>query len=367
MKPDKRGFLHPIINRELCVECKLCQTVCPLNEEKTQLSGEPVAYAAYTLDQENHWNSSSGGIFSLLASEILHQDGAVYGAAFSGAFRVEHRRVTEDIRPLQTSKYVQSRIGDTFLQVEQDIRNGKKVLFSGTPCQIGGLYSYLHRRKVDTENLLTVDLICHGVPSPLLWEKHIETISEGRTPVFVNFRDKRLSWGDFSLTCQFDDGSEYSVVAGKDAYMQGFFSNMTLRESCYDCQFKTKSRLSDLTLADYWRVEKHDPDMRNRNGTSAVIIHSQKGQSYFDSVASKVNRKRIPLSSILPGNLTMIQSVAPHPRKELFWQRAIEQRYDRFEDIITKMLVPTTAETINLWIVKLKRLGKRILKKCSVR
>ena len=363
MKPDERGFLHPVINRELCVECKLCQKACPLNEEKARCSGDPAAYAAYSLDRRNQWNSSSGGIFSLLATEILHQGGAVYGAAFSDDFLVEHRRATENIRPLQTSKYVQSRIGDTFFQVELDIRDGKDVLFSGTPCQVEGLYSYLHQRNVDLEKLLTVDLICHGVPSPLLWEKHLETISKGRIPVFANFRDKRLSWGGFSLTCQFDDGSEYSVAAGKDAYMQGFFANMTLRESCYNCKFKTKSRVSDITLADYWRVEKHDPDMHNKNGTSAVIIHSQKGQDYFDLVASKVNRKKIPLSSIIPGNLSMIQSAAPHPRKELFWKRAIEQYYDRFEDIIAEMLVPTTTERIKLWVVRIKRLGKRVLKK----
>lgn len=363
MKPDERGFLQPVINYDLCVGCKLCQKTCPLNTADMKSAGDPIAYAAYSLNDENHRNSSSGGIFSLLASEILREGGTVYGAAFSEDLRVEHKRITKDIRPLQTSKYVQSRIGDMFSCVEQDIRNGKKVLFSGTPCQIGGLYSYLRQKKIDTGNLLTVDLICHGVPSPLLWEKHLNSISSGRKPVFANFRDKRLSWGGFCLTCRFDDGTEYSVEAGQDAYMQGFFANMTLRESCYTCQFKSVSRLADITLADYWGVEKYNPEMLDKNGTSAVLIHSPKGQHYFDLLRQQIKSEKVPISSILAGNKSMVQSVIPHPRRNMFWQQVIQQQFECFEGIIVRLLVPTVTEKINLWIVKLKRIGKRILKK----
>ena len=363
MKPDDRGFLQPVINYDLCVGCKLCQKSCPLNTTDIKCSNDPIAYAAFSLNDGNHRNSSSGGIFSLLASEILREGGIVYGAAFTEDLRVEHKRITNDIRPLQTSKYVQSRIGNMFPCVEQDIRNGKKVLFSGTPCQIGGLYSYLHQKKIDTGNLLTVDLICHGVPSPLLWEKHLNSISCGRKPVFVNFRDKRLSWGGYCLTCQFDNGTEYSVEAGRDAYMQGFFANMTLRESCYACQFKSVSRMADITLADYWGVEKYNPEMMDRNGTSAVLIHSPKGQYYFDLLKKQIKSKKVPVSSILAGNKPMVQSVIPHPRKNMFWQQVIQQQFECYEDIIVRLLVPTMTEKINLWVVKLKRIGKRILKK----
>lgn len=362
MKPDERGFLQPVIHEDLCVGCKLCQKVCPLNMANTTCSETPVAYAAYSLDNKNHQNSSSGGIFSLLAAEVLKESGAVYGAAFIDGFCVAHRRTTKDIRPLQTSKYVQSRIGEAFRLAEKDVQQGKKVLFSGTPCQIGGLYNYLIQRRVDTENLLTVDLICHGVPSPLLWNNHLNSISNGRKPVSVNFRDKRLSWGGFCLTCRFDDGSEYSVEAGKDSYMKGFFANMTLRESCYSCQFKKESRRADITLADYWGVEKYNPEMADQNGTSAVVIHSSKGQRYMNMIQEQIKSEKVPLPSILAGNHTMIQSVHPHPRKELFWQQAIRQRFDKFEDIVDELLVPTTKERINLWIVKLKRIGKRMLK-----
>ena len=363
MKPDERGFLQPVIRNDLCVDCKLCQKVCPLNMTDTACSDIPVAYAAYCLDDENHRNSSSGGIFSLLAREVLREGGAVYGAAFTDDFCVAHKRTTDDIRPLQTSKYVQSSIGEAFRLAEQDIRQGKKVLFSGTPCQIGGLYSYLAQRRIDAENLLTVDLICHGVPSPRLWEKHLDRISKGRRPVFANFRDKRLSWGGFCLTCRFDDGSEYSVEAGKDSYMKGFFANMTLRESCYSCQFKTESRMADITLADYWGVEKYNPDMVNQNGTSAVVIHSSKGQRYMNSIQEQIKSEKVPLPSILAGNHTMIQSVRPHPRRDIFWQQAIQQQYDGFESILDELLMSTPREKINLWIVKLKRIGKKILKK----
>ena len=363
MKPDDRGFLQPVINYDLCIGCKLCQKCCPLNSEPYKNDIESVSYAAYSLNDDNLRNSSSGGIFSLLASVIIREGGAVYGAAFNEEFQVEHTRITNDIRPLQTSKYVQSKIGDMFSRVEKDILNGQRVLFSGTPCQIGGLYSYLLTKRINITNLLTVDLICHGVPSPLLWEKHLNSISCARKPVFVNFRDKRLSWGDFSLSCSFDNDTEYSVKAGQDVYMQGFFANMTLRESCYQCQFKCVSRSADITLADYWGVEKHNPGMVSKNGTSAVIIHSPKGQCYFEKLINLIKYEKVPLSSIIAGNKTMVQSVVPHPRKNLFWQEAIEQNYNSYEDIIVRLLKPTMKEKTNLWIVKLKRIGKRILKK----
>ncbi len=363
MKADVKGFLKPVINYDICIGCKLCQKTCPLNSESQKCDCEPKAYAAYSLNDENHKNSSSGGVFSLFASEILQEGGTVYGAAFNQDFFVEHIRITNDVKPLQTSKYVQSRIGDMFIGVEQDIRNGQKVLFSGTPCQIGGLYSYLQQKRIDTSNLLTIDLICHGVPSPLLWEKHLKHISCEKKPVFVNFRDKRMSWGGFNITCRFDNGSEYSLPAGQDPYMQGFFANMTLRESCYNCQFKSVSRKSDITLADYWGVEEHTPSMVDRNGTSAVIIHSPKGQVYFDTIRKQLKFEIVPINSIISGNKTMVQSVIPHPRKNMFWQLAIQQQFNDYEEIVLKLLEPTLMERLNMLVVKIKRVGKKILKK----
>ena len=135
----------------------------------------------------------------------------------------------------------------------------------------------------------------------------MNSISCGRKPVFANFRDKRLSWGGFCLTCRFDDGTEYSVEAGKDAYMQGFFANMTLRESCYTCQFKSVSCMADITLADYWGVEKYNPEMLDKNGTSAVLIHSPKGQHYFDLLRQQIKSEKVPISSILTDTSTSSQ------------------------------------------------------------
>ena len=174
----------------------------------------------------------------------------------------------------------------------------------------------------------------------------MNSISSGRKPVFANFRDKRSSWGDFSLTCRFDNGTEYSVEAGQDAYMQGYFANMTLRESCYTCQFKSVSRLADITLADYWGVEKYTPEMLDSNGTSAVMVHTLKGQQLFSKIKGQMRSEEVSLDSILAYNKPMVQSVVPHPRKEQFCKQAIEQEFNFYENLIAQLLKPTLSEKI---------------------
>ena len=369
MKCDYKGFLRPIINRNLCVGCGLCQKACPLNCVTVPLDEKTVAYAAFSLDSSVHYNSSSGGIFTLLSTEVInYNNGAVYGAAFNDSYNVIHTRSTTDVRIFQTSKYVQSRIGDSFLKVEDDLRNNMTVLFSGTPCQTAGLKKYLDVKGVDTRKLMLVDIICHGVPSPLLWEKHVKNVSGERIPVFISFRDKRNSWGGYNFTCRFSDGTEYSVVANMDSYMKGFSSNMILRDSCYSCQYKTISRVADITLADYWGVENHDPDMKTRNGTSAVIIHSANGLELFSSVSSKMKKKEIELTSVIDGNSAMVKSVCPHPRTQMFWTLGNEQNYDHFEDIIDTLMKPTIGERFNRNIVSLKRKIKRTIKPiCNIK
>ena len=362
MKSDERGFLVPIINYDLCIGCKLCQRVCPLNSPELKTEEKTKAYAAYANENKLRLSSSSGGLFSCFADCIISNNGAVYGAVFSEEWEVIHGRTTDDFSKMRTSKYVQSRIGDIFCRVQKDLESNMSVLFTGTPCQVAGLNSYLKQKGIDTNNLFTVDIICHGVPSPMLWKKHLYNISNGKRIKNINFRDKRFSWGGFSLTVSFDDLTEYSKVAGEDGYMRGFFANMTLRNSCYACKFKSIMRESDITIADYWGVEKYDPDIMNEKGTSAVIIHSDKGRRLFENIKEKITAKEVDLEHILRKNMTMVESVKAHSRADLFWQKGAETDFCDFEKNIDELLKLTAFEKVNGIIVKIKRTLKKILK-----
>lgn len=363
MRADAEGFLYPQIDETLCVDCGLCRSVCPVNSQPQSANAGKRAYAARNKDDSVRASSSSGGLFALLAQQTLRQNGAVYGATFDETFRLVHQRTETDFAPMQTSKYVQSCIGDAFLQVEQDLNSEKAVLFTGTPCQVAGLHNYLKQKKTNTENLYLVDLICHGVPSPLVWEQYLQSISSGKTVKAVNFRDKSHSWGGFSLAVSFSDGTRYKALANEDAYFKGFFANMTLRPSCHACAQKTADRVSDLTLADCWGIDHFLPEMNDHKGTSAVIPHTEKGFAFLQSFSQGVEIREVPFKKVLRYNRAMIQSAVSHPRRSSFFRL--------FEDgaavgpSIEQMLKPTFKERLKKVEVSIKRFGKKLLGKNS--
>ena len=360
MQPDAEGFLYPVIDEALCVDCGLCQTVCPVNQQPTR-GGDKKAYAAKNRDDAVRANSSSGGLFALLAQQVLRQNGAVYGAAFDETFRLVHQRTQTDYVPMQTSKYVQSCIGDTYLQVQQDLKDEKPVLFTGTPCQVAGLHNYLKQKRIDTEKLYLVDLICHGVPSPLVWEKYLQSISSGRTVTSVNFRDKSHSWSGFSLAVNFADGTQYKELANEDAYFRGFFANMILRPSCHACAQKNVDRVSDLTIADCWGIDHFLPEMNDKKGTSAIITHTEKGTQLLQSVSDLLQVQEVPVEKVLRYNLAMTESAVSHPRRENFF--ALLQNGEEVAFAIEQMLKPTLKERLKRVEVAIKRIGRKILKR----
>lgn len=360
MRSDAEGFLYPTINEALCVDCGLCRTVCPVNQQHT-VGGDKKAYAAKNRDDAVRANSSSGGLFALLAQQILSQNGVVYGAAFDESFRLVHQRTQTDFAPMQTSKYVQSRIGEAFLHVEQDLDDKKPVLFTGTPCQVAGLHNYLKQKRIDTENLYLVDLICHGVPSPLVWEKYLQSISDGKTVTSVNFRDKSHSWSGFSLAVSFTDGTQYKVLANEDAYFRGFFANMILRPSCHACAQKKVDRVSDLTIADCWGVDHFLPEMNDKKGTSAIISHTEKGAQLLQSISDLAQIREVPVEKVLQYNLAMTESARPHPRRESFF--ALLQNGGEVALAIEQMLMPTFKERLKKVEVTIKRFGRKLLKR----
>lgn len=363
MQQDNEGFLYPKIDTAKCINCNLCKTVCPVNHRNPQQSNPADVLAMISKDDVTRANSSSGGVFALLANQIIAQNGVVYGAGFNENFSVEHMRTETDIGPLQTSKYVQSRMGDILQQVDTDLRNHRLVLFSGTPCQVAGLHRYLTAKHTDCSKLFLVDLICHGVPSPLIWENYLKELSSGKQIASVNFRDKSISWGGFSLKVAFQDGSTYKKAASQDPYMQGFFANLTLRPSCYHCAQKTINRVSDLTLADCWGVDQFAPEIDDKKGVSAVIVHTKKGQELLKQIKDQTQVYPISLQHIFQYNKPINESVAPHPRRSRFFVLLRRKENNDISNTIEAVLKPTVSDHIVLAIVKLKRFGKKLLKK----
>ena len=251
MVKDEKGFKYPVIDQPKCVNCHLCEKTCPIINKKI-VDNEPKAYSCYNKNNEVRSKSSSGGIFTLIASKILEKNGVVFGASFNNKFMVEHIYVEkeEELYKIRGSKYLQSIIGDSYKQAKKFLEEGRYVLFTGTPCQIEGLLSYLNK---DYENLITQDIICHGVPSPKVWNKYLEyrEKEDGEIPLEINFRSKENGWKNYNLKFRYN-GHEYKNNQNTDKYMQAFLKNVSLRESCYNCSFKKINRLSDITLADFW-------------------------------------------------------------------------------------------------------------------
>ena len=264
MVENAEGFLFPHIDNSKCVSCGLCEKACPvLNPIPIHKTQEDVkVYALIHRDEDVRSHSSSGGAFSAIAEYVLEQGGVVFGAAFDEKFDVCHICVdkAEELYKLRGSKYVQSRIGDTYRQAKEKLQQGRLVFFTGTACQTSGLLGYLGR---DYENLITQDLICHGVPSPLAWRKYIRLSQRrAKSPVeHIFFRDKKFGWHNWHVNFRFRSGESRYLDQRSDMMVSAFLTGSCSRKSCYDCPFKQKYRLADITLADYWGIEKIAPEL----------------------------------------------------------------------------------------------------------
>lgn len=319
MVEDTQGFMYPSVNKIECINCGLCEKVCPVANVMSKQQNI-LAYAAYA-DDNIRMKSSSGGLFTLLAEKILDENGVVFGAAFDNDFLVHHISIEskDELFKLQGSKYLQSQIENTYVQVENHLKNERKVLFTGTACQIAGLKNFLGK---EYEQLYTVDVLCHGVPSPKLWQHYLKyqenCYNSQVTQVF--FRSKKFGWRKFSLQLQFNNSSIYEEVYEKDMYMKLFLSNICLRPSCHDCKYKKMNRPSDITIGDSWGIEKYMPEMDDDKGTSVVLIHSQKGKELFDSCKNEMLFKEAEVDQILPPHADSRKSVAIHSRRSKFFK-----------------------------------------------
>lgn len=321
MTEDTEGFLYPSINKEQCVDCGLCEKVCPIIQiGNTNRDNEFVtAYIAYQRDEAIRRDSSSGGIFSVLADWVIDRGGVVFGAAFDENYMVHHISVTNkrELCLLRGSKYTQSRIENTYREVRHYLEIGRIVLFSGTGCQIAGLRNYLRK---EYSNLILIDVLCHGVPTPKLWKLYLSEQEKSYASAIttVDFRSKDTGWKNYSVQLGFANHQVYQQEHSHDAYFRLFLSNICLRPSCYNCRFKEFPRGSDITLGDCWGVEKHSPEMDDDMGTSVVIVNSEKGKVIREKIANSCIWKTLELNKILPINADSRKSVTAHWNRPKF-------------------------------------------------
>lgn len=327
MEEDDKGFRYPKIDSKKCIDCGLCKRVCPVLKN-TMLKTETKAYACYNLNEQERKDSSSGGIFILLAKEVLRRNGVVFGAAFDDNFVVKHIKITteKDLVKLMGSKYVQSTIGTTYREVKDFLNKGVTVLYTGTPCQIEGLKSFLGK---DYPQLYTQDIICHGVPSPKVWEKYraYRIKKDKETPTKISFRNKDQGWILYNMKF-FYNQKTYCKNQTQDLFLRTFLRNICLRDSCYHCHFKKKSRISDITLADYWGVQHIHKDFFDNKGTSLVLVNSVKGKELFDAIRKQMVCIETNFEQALQYNSAMISSVKPDKNKDFFFEDLDKLEFD---------------------------------------
>lgn len=358
MKPDEEGFLYPVTNAAECIACGLCEKICPviqsINNRKTGTVLD--AFGGNTKDERLRENSSSGGSFGMLAKSFFADSGVVVGAAFSDDFySVRHICIEtkDELYRLQGSKYLQSEINDTYKKVKDFLRQGRKVLFTGTPCQVAGLKAYLGNEYA---NLFTQDVICHGTPSPMIWKKYVqyrESVSGGAVQR-MSFRHKKYGWKTYSVFFEFSNNTEYVKKLSVDPYMQVFLRNIDLRPSCYDCAFRNGVSGSDITLADYWGVQNENPELDDDKGTSLIIIHTQKGVEMFQKIQSEVNCKSVDFEKAIKHNPSYYESVHLPEKRESFFEEVQNEEID----VVMRKYIPTISI-----IQKAKNTIKRIIKK----
>lgn len=319
MQMDNEGFLYPQVDISKCVDCHLCEKVCPvINQYDTRTPLK--VYAAKNSDDEVRRLSSSGGIFTILAEQAISTGGVVFGACWDDEWNIKHdyAECKDDLAKFRSSKYLQSRIGDTYLKAEQFLKAGRKVMFTGTPCQIAGLKHFLRK---EYDNLLAVEVICHSVPSPGVWQQYLtgklQTLGWNKSDIrHISFRSKATGWKGYSFMIENKDGNVFSELGSKNAFMRGFLADLYTRPSCQVCPAKQLKSGSDITLGDFWGIDSLMPEIDDDKGVSAIIINTEKGRKALHSVDDLIPSS---WSDICVNNPALVKSAKASENKEHFF------------------------------------------------
>ena len=350
---DNEGFLYPQVDISKCVDCHLCEKVCPvINQYDTRTPLN--VYAAKNSDDEVRHQSSSGGIFTLLAEQTIKDGGVVFGACWDKDWNVKHDYIDNisDLQKFRSSKYLQSVIGDNYLKTEQFLRIGRKVMFTGTPCQIAGLKHFLRK---EYDNLLAVEIICHSVPSPGVWQQYLttrlHTLKWNKSDIRnISFRDKKTGWKTYSFVIENKDGNIFTELSSRNAFMRGFLADLYTRPSCHACPAKQLKSGSDLTLGDFWGIESLMPEIDDDKGVSAIIVNTERGHQLLKSIGD-FEFKEVSWSFLCDKNSALMESVLEPSQRKYFFDndgKSFEQKVKKYcsQPISFKFLVLYMAKRI---------------------
>lgn len=352
MTENQEGFLYPEIDSSKCIECSLCVRSCPICSQLPIPVQETIAYAAYTKSSELRKESSSGGIFSELALAVLEQGGVVFGVAYSEQFEVNHICVesADELYRLRGAKYTQSSLEGIFSKVKSYLKQKRRVLFSGTPCQVAGLKAFL---KTEDALLLCVDFVCHGVPSPAVWQSYVKYRSKvdnnGEMPLSIDMRSKESGWSYYRYSNVFRyEQKQWRSTSGDNLYMKIFVGDYINRLSCINCQAKGYNRMSDITLGDFWGVWDIEPEMDDNKGTSLVLVHTQAAKSILEQFSDQIVLKKITLQQASKQNQSMLVSSPAPNKRETVIQKCLDGKFDELQGYFAESQKSPEAPLVNV-------------------
>lgn len=372
MVEDEEGFLYPIVNMDKCINCGLCEKICPTINKREKREKNQKAYVINNKDNEVRMESTSGGAFTPIAEYVIENNGVVFGAIFDDKWNVHHSYTEskDDLQKFRGSKYVQSDLKNTFMEAKTFLEQGRLVCFSGTPCQIQGLKSFLRK---EYKNLITVDVVCRAVPSPLVLRKYLEYQKQRNNMSDIKklvFRDKtKYGYGYSSMRIDGEDNF-YREGVETDPYLRSFFNNYSDRPSCFECKFRDKDRISDFTIWDCFTIAEFDKEMSDNLGTTRMIIQTEYGEKIFNIIKEKYNYKEVGLESAIKNVRELKESPKPNERRKEFFYDINKMKESEFFDKYFPNTIKVKSErAVRRFLAKtvlndkIKNIVKKIIKK----